>query len=62
MLKSASKNIVPSPSYDLLKIAICLLLQYANHIAQNHDAQKQLLERTTHAKVLKLGLYVTKVT
>ena len=24
MLKSASKNIMPSPSYDSLKIAICL--------------------------------------
>ena len=24
MLKSTSKNIIPSPSYDFLKIAICL--------------------------------------
>ena len=24
MLKSASKNIMPSPNYDFLKIAICL--------------------------------------
>ena len=31
MLKSASKNIIPSPSYDFLKMAICLLFLYAKN-------------------------------
>ena len=29
MLHTASKNIIPSPSYDFSKIVICLQLQYA---------------------------------
>ena len=61
MLKTASKNIVPSPSYDFLKIAIRLLLQYARKliiIAIPEIAFMYLLEKTTHPEVLKLGLYL----
>ena len=55
------KNIVPSQSYDFLKIAIHLYLQYTQKlkIALNPKiAFMNLLEETTQLTDLKLGLYL----
>ena len=51
------KKYFHSPSYDFLKFAICLLLQYSQKlkIVIPKTALMYLLEKTTHLKVLKLG-------
>ena len=57
MLKTASKNNVPSPSYDFLKIAIYTTRKNLKS-RYPKTALMYLLEKTTHPKVLKLGLYL----
>ena len=68
MLKSTSKNIIPSPRYNFLKIAICLYLQNAKNFQLQCPkiASMYLLERTTTQKswnlvYMFLGWVSTKV-
>ena len=54
------KNIVPSPSYVFLKIAIACNYISGENLKSRYPktALMYLLEKTTHPKVLKLGLYL----
>ena len=60
MQKSASKNIIPSGSYDFLNIRVAIQLLYARElqiaIAQNHLGTIYL--DTIHARDLKFGMYL----
>ena len=59
MQKSASKNIIPSGSYDFLNIRVAIQLLYARElqivIAQNHLGTIHL--DTIHARDFKFGMY-----
>ena len=62
MLKTASKNIVPSPSYDFFENRDLPVNENLKSRYRKTAFIKYLLEKTTHPKVLKLGLYLPWVT
>ena len=60
MKKSAWKNIIPSLSYDFLKIRICLSIQHAQNlqIAILKIHQRYINFDTKDASDLKFGMYL----
>ena len=52
------KDIVSSPSYDFLKNAITVCMQKLKIALYPKIDFMYLLEKTTHPKILKLGLYL----
>ena len=59
-METASKNIAPNPSYDFWKSRFACNYSMRENLKSQYPkiAFMYIFEKTTHLKVLKLGLYL----